>query len=170
MNDQKPTFDVNDIDQQLQMMRAGRAIFYPVKIGDWEVELRPLSTNELIQVEATVKKKMSEAHEYAKSQLTESIIRSRETLFTASKDLDGKNPKINPKLLDAMTSDEITFCYDAYIVIMDKASPKFEEFDDERVKEAVEHIKKNPKIASGLRELSFGQLVSIATLLIKQAQ
>jgi hypothetical protein len=111
---------------------------------------------------------MSTIPQSSRTKIHEDNALAREFLKSASSPPDFYAPKLTDPILDKMTNDEIMYFYREWQSACDRVNPALERMPIEKLKELVESVKKNPPkdLDSQLIELSFGQLVSLASYLL----
>jgi len=153
---------------QIDLMRMGVMSRFPIRLRDWEIWLRPLAISETIQLAAEVAEEISRKPQFARNSITEHVIFSIKTIAMASTSKPGVcDPKITEFVLQSLTADELHFVFKEYCVGVDRINPSLEKLTQEQLDELVRVTKKN---TSALIELSFKELVGLATYLLESSQ
>lgn len=149
-------------------MRMGVEYRFTVSMRKFTVEMRPLSNAESMQAYGAVAEHMRGIPEFRRTKITEDNLLAREFLKIASGPYGNFAPKLSDPILDAMSNDELMFLYKQWVACCEKVNPVLEKMDLDKIKELVEIVKKNPPadLDFQLTELSFGQLVSLASYLL----
>jgi len=154
--------------QQIEAMRAGVSYRFPIKVRNFELDVRPLALMETVSVAQKVAEAMKGVPESARNRLTEHAFLAKFTLELAStSDVDKNDPRITSYVLDRFTNDEIMAVFKQYVSIVDRANPVLDFMSPPEMEGLIDHLKKNRTETSSeewdsqLIELSFSQLVSL---------
>lgn len=154
---------------QIDAMRMGVDYSFMVALRQFKVSLRPLTGLEVTNAWGAVADHLQTVPQHRRTKMLEDYWLSREILKTASSPFGPKTvPSITDPLLDAMTQDEVIALFKEWNATCDRVNPQLEIMPIEQLKDLVEEVKKNPPsdTAYQLTQLSFGQLVSLATYLL----
>lgn len=137
---------------------------FPVRFGEITLMMRPLASSEMIECYGHVAAYMESLPKAHRTDIAENTWRAREFLKRASSPYGQYVPQITDEHLNRMTNKQIMAVYREWVSIEERVNPDIETIPEERLKDLVETIKKNPSEdwASQLTELSFGQLVRVA--------
>lgn len=153
-------------DEQIAAMRQGVAHKFPIKVGGFSVNLRPLTIDEQLEVAADVTEAMAKIPAKANNRLTEETFMAKLTLEKASTSSPQKNdPKLTSAVIGQMYADELHFLFKQYALICEKVNPMLEEMSVDAINELVEHLKKNDLQVT---ELSSLQLINLVRYLVTQ--
>ena len=150
--------------RSLENMRMGVRYRAPVSINNFTVYLRPLTSQEMIEVTSKTRAEMQLVPEDQRNAILEHTILARKTLVLASQEYGSeKLGELSETMLKHFTPDELSYLYDEYNFICEKASPRFEEITVDELNAIMETLKKKSSLA---RDLSFKQLVGVCQRLI----
>lgn len=149
---------------ELEIMRMGVDCRFPVQFGSIKLMMRPLSSAEMVECYGQVAAHMETLPKSHRTDIAENTLRAREFLKRASSPFDQYLPQITDAHLDKMTNKQVMAVYREWTSIEERVNPDIETIPEERLKDLVDTIKKNPKEdwAFQLTELSFGQLLRVA--------
>lgn len=157
--------DILDFIPEIEAMRNGVEFRFPVNLGKYSVLLRPLSNIEQTRVTSECIAKLNQLQEHEKHVDQETNLLAKETLHLAStSDVGVYDPKLTYLILDRMTLDQLRYFYKSYIAICEKVNPNLETISEDRLKELVETVKKNPSFQ--LTELSIVEIINLCRYLI----
>lgn len=157
---------------EVEIMRMGVDCKFPVRFGDFSIMMRPLSSAEMVECHSKVAAHMETLPKSHRNDIAENTFRAREFLKQASSPYGQYLPQILDGHLDRMTNKQIMAIYKEWLSIEERVNPDIEEITEERLKDLVDMVKKNPKEdwVSQLTELSFGQLVRVAHYSLTHAE
>lgn len=157
-----------DSIEQIEAMRAGVDYRFPIRIRQFQLEVRPLSIMESVQVAQQVAEEVKKVPDSARNRLTEHTFLAKATLIKATtSDVGANDPKITDYIMDRMTGDEVQALFKQYISVVDRANPSLEFMENKDVEVLIDSIKKNRtemdlvESDSQLTELSIWELASI---------
>lgn len=149
---------------EAEIMRMGVDCRFPIKFGEIKIMMRPLASAEMVECYGQVAQHLESLPKSHRNDVAENTLRAREFLKKASSPFDTYAPQITDAHLDKMTNKQIMAVYREWLSIEERVNPDIETIPEDRLKDLVETIKKNPQEdwASQLTELSFGQLLRVA--------
>ncbi len=157
---------------EIEAMRMGTEYSFPVQLRKFSINLRPISNAETMQCYGDVADYINSLSPSRRTKIEEDNALAREFLKKASSPSDQPNaPRLTDPILSAMTNDEMMYLYKEWQATCDRVNPSLEKMPIDKLKELVEDIKKNPPedLVYQLTELSFGQLVNLATYLLTKS-
>ena len=149
----------------LEQMRAGVAYRFTVRLRKFEMKLRPLTVQELIQVSTETMNELQNKPELGRVAVSESTLFAIKTLELASTSAPGKTDYALPAYtLQQLSADELMFLYKEWLANNDRVNPSLEKLSREKLDELVQLAKKNP---FALIELSFWEATNLCHHLLK---
>lgn len=167
MTETKPGSGIEVLDA----MRRGVDYRTTVKIREQEFRLRPLSSNETLQVTDSVLDIMNGLPAHQRHPQREHQLFARVTLQKASTpDVDSKEVGLTDYVLSRMTAEELQTLYQEYIKACDRVNPKLETMGKEELDLLIDDLKKSSKLNSQLIDLPIYHLVNVCLRLIQDAR
>lgn len=156
----------NDGLDILRLMRAGTDYKFQIKVREFAVEMRPLSSIELIGTAKHVVKVMAEG---GRTPIEESLLSAMIKLEKASTPVGGTFPKLPVAVLEQMTADEIDNLYTQWLSECEKVNPSMDLMTEDELIVLVDSVKKSPLgINIALNSLSFRALANMSRHLIQR--
>ncbi len=149
---------------ELALMRQGVSYRFNIRIREYSLAVRPLSTMETIHAAKRAAAKFQALTQEEQTSVTESIIIVSEKLKIAStSDVGAQDEKLTDLLVSQMSPHELDYLWKQYIAGLERVNPSIEEISAEDLEALVEEVKKSPLgLRSALTELSLRQLVAIS--------
>jgi hypothetical protein len=151
----------------IELMRFGTDYKFKIKLREFQITFRPLSTLETVQIEGKVQDHLLEQFkENQRTQLLYSLLFAQKTLQEASTSEPGKTDyQITDFVLSKCTPDEVMYLFNEYNKCVDKVNPSLEKMSAKDLEELVEQAKKKALV---MTELSFWQMENLCHALINE--
>lgn len=154
-----------DTSEVLAAMRMGVEYTFQIAVRGFSVSVRPISVSETLEVAGEVTRALSLDKRSPEAMNThQAYLIALFTLQKACKPIGSKvEGPLQKSTVDQFTVAELLALFEQYRDGAERVNPSIEEIPIERVKELVEHTKKNPEV---LTQLSRRPLETLARYLL----
>lgn len=144
--DQSKRVEITTVPDMLAKLRQGSLPTYPLRIRALEMPVRVVTNTEQIEMRGVVQRKALEKTKVG--QVVDSLwvdVATMKLMLMYASTIPAASgvPMLSEKLLDELSSDELTYIYNEYMVIMDKVNPGLEQLTPEEFQILVDGVKKN---------------------------
>jgi len=156
----------NSSTNPVELMRFGVDYKFKLRLRNFEITFRPLSSLETINIESDSRQHLLQMKEHQRTDIVYSLLFAQKTIQQASTSEPGKSDyQITELVLSKCTPDEVMYLFNEYNKCVDKVNPSVEKLSTEELNELVDKAKKNLLI---MTELSFWQMENLCRALIDQ--